>query len=97
MNHILSSNHINVHPFLCEECGTSSCLPIEITIPNIPNYTVKVQAFINWTVQRCILYTKHTFLFNLDISHVLQFDRFDMNVIFECKNNKISIKLYIMI
>ena len=40
--HISSSNHINVHPhFLCEECGTSSCLPIEITIPNIPNYTIK--------------------------------------------------------
>ena len=41
-NNISSSNHVNIHPhFLCEECGTSSCLPIEITIPNIPNYTIK--------------------------------------------------------
>ena len=41
-NNISSSNHSNIHPhFLCEECVTSSCLPIEITIPNIPNYTIK--------------------------------------------------------
>ena len=39
-----SSNKLSMHPhFLCEDCGTSSCLPIKISIPSIPNYTIKVQ------------------------------------------------------
>ena len=37
-----ASNKLNMHPhFLCEDCGTSSCLPIKISIPSIPNYTIK--------------------------------------------------------
>ena len=37
-----SSNKLSMHPhFLCEDCGTSSCLPIKISIPSIPNYTIK--------------------------------------------------------
>ena len=36
------SNKLSMHPhFLCEDCGTSSCLPIKISIPSIPNYTIK--------------------------------------------------------
>ena len=32
----------NTHPhFLCEDCGTSTCIPIDIIIPSIPNYTIK--------------------------------------------------------
>ena len=39
---IESSNSYNTHPhFLCEDCGTSSCIPIDINIPIIPNYKIK--------------------------------------------------------
>ena len=32
----------STHPhFLCEDCGISSCLPVTISIPNIPDYTIK--------------------------------------------------------
>lgn len=35
-------NTFNSHPhFLCEDCGTSACLPIDINIPAIPNYIIK--------------------------------------------------------
>ena len=31
-----------MHPhFLCEDCGISSCLPLEISTSSIPNYTIK--------------------------------------------------------
>ena len=31
-----------MHPhFLCEDCGISSCLPLEVSTPSIPNYTIK--------------------------------------------------------
>ena len=37
-----SKKILNSHPhFLCEDCGTSSCIPIDIIIPSIPNYTIK--------------------------------------------------------
>ena len=37
-----SKKIFNTHPhFLCEDCGTSSCIPIDIIIPSIPNYTIK--------------------------------------------------------
>ena len=37
----LSSKDSNKHAhFLCEECGISNCLEIEITPPNIPNYVI---------------------------------------------------------
>lgn len=37
-----SKKILNTHPhFLCEDCGTSSCIPIDIIIPSIPNYTIK--------------------------------------------------------
>ena len=37
-----SSNVLTTHPhFLCEDCGISSCLPLDITIPSIPNYTIR--------------------------------------------------------
>ena len=29
------------HPhFMCQDCGISSCLPIEVSAPSIPNYTI---------------------------------------------------------
>ena len=37
------SNTINqiIHPhFLCDDCGISICLPLEISTPSIPNYTI---------------------------------------------------------
>ena len=37
-----SSDNSEIHPhFLCEDCGVSSCLPITISIPAIPDYTIK--------------------------------------------------------
>ena len=31
-----------LHPhFLCEDCGISTCLPLKITPPSIPNYIIK--------------------------------------------------------
>ena len=31
-----------VHPhFLCEDCGTTSCIPINIKLPSIPKYIIK--------------------------------------------------------
>ena len=39
---ILSNKKINNHPhFQCEDCGTSSCLPVKITVPSFPNYLIK--------------------------------------------------------
>ena len=36
-----SSKKPILHPhFLCEECGISSCLPIKIFKPSIPNYII---------------------------------------------------------
>ena len=36
-----SANQI-IHPhFLCDDCGISSCLPIEISTPSIPNLIIK--------------------------------------------------------
>ena len=35
------SDNIKVHPhFLCKDCGNSLCLPLKITIPNIPDYKI---------------------------------------------------------
>ena len=31
----------NAHPhFICQDCGISSCLPVEVATPSIPNYTI---------------------------------------------------------
>ena len=31
-----------IHPhFLCEDCGTTSCIPINIKVPSIPEYIIK--------------------------------------------------------
>ena len=31
-----------LHPhFLCEDCGISTCLPLKINPPSLPNYTIK--------------------------------------------------------
>ena len=36
-----SSKSSNVHPhFICQDCGISSCLPVEVKTPSIPNYTI---------------------------------------------------------
>ena len=36
------SKNTTMHPhFLCEDCGISSCLPLEISTSSIPNYTIK--------------------------------------------------------
>ena len=33
---------MNIHPhFLCKNCGNSSCLPIKISIPSVPNYIIE--------------------------------------------------------
>tara|TARA_Y100000814_G_C12117201_1_gene329281 strand:- start:2 stop:385 length:384 start_codon:yes stop_codon:yes gene_type:complete len=37
-----SSKEKEMHPhFVCNYCGNSSCLPIKISIPNIPNYIIE--------------------------------------------------------
>ena len=37
-----SSGDQLTHPhFLCEDCGVSTCLPINIPTPSIPNYIIK--------------------------------------------------------
>ncbi|MED5475766.1 MAG: transcriptional repressor [Candidatus Neomarinimicrobiota bacterium] len=39
---IFSNKKNNNHPhFQCEDCGISSCIPIKISIPEIPNYLIK--------------------------------------------------------
>ena len=36
-----SSGDQITHPhFLCDDCGVSICLPLEISTPSIPNYTI---------------------------------------------------------
>ena len=31
-----------IHPhFLCEDCGISTCLPLKISTPSVPNYIIK--------------------------------------------------------
>ena len=44
------------HPhFLCEDCGTSSCLPVSIQIPEIPNYSIKsAEYFLVGQCKNCI-------------------------------------------
>ena len=38
---ITTSNNTSIHPhFLCEECGISTCLPLKISTPSIPNYII---------------------------------------------------------
>ena len=37
-----SSGDQITHPhFLCEDCGVSTCLPLKISTPSIPNYLIK--------------------------------------------------------
>ena len=36
-----SENKINHPHFLCEDCGISTCLPLKISKPSIPNYIIK--------------------------------------------------------
>tara|TARA_Y100000816_G_scaffold207568_1_gene153448 strand:+ start:50 stop:427 length:378 start_codon:yes stop_codon:yes gene_type:complete len=36
-----SSKSDNAHPhFICQDCGISSCLPVEVKTPSIPKYTI---------------------------------------------------------
>ena len=36
-----ASDNPSIHPhFLCEECGISTCLPLKISTPSIPNYII---------------------------------------------------------
>ena len=35
-----SSNQVSHPHFLCDDCGVSICLPLEISAPSIPNYTI---------------------------------------------------------
>ncbi len=37
----LSSDQITHPHFLCEDCGISTCLPLKISTPSIPNYIIK--------------------------------------------------------
>ena len=34
-------NQINHPHFLCEDCGISTCLPLKISTPSLPNYVIK--------------------------------------------------------
>ena len=35
------SQNNSIHPhFICKDCGNSSCLPIKIKIPSVPNYII---------------------------------------------------------
>ena len=37
-----SSSNQTIHPhFLCEDCGISTCLPLKVSTPSIPNYIIK--------------------------------------------------------
>ena len=41
-NKVGKSQSANQHPhFLCEECGVSSCISIEMKVPALPNYKIK--------------------------------------------------------
>ena len=41
-NNVGKSQSANQHPhFLCEECGVSSCIAIEMKVPVLPNYKIK--------------------------------------------------------
>ena len=49
-----TSNSPIVHPhFICQDCGVSSCLPLELTTPSIPNYTINNSEHL----YICLLYT----------------------------------------
>ena len=50
-----SSIHRDIHPhFQCLVCGKVDCLPVEISIPNIPNYKVDVsQVLLQGTCESC--------------------------------------------
>ena len=37
----LSGDQITHPHFLCEDCGVSTCLPLKISTPSIPNYIIK--------------------------------------------------------
>tara|TARA_A100000164_G_scaffold327243_1_gene313470 strand:- start:816 stop:1205 length:390 start_codon:yes stop_codon:yes gene_type:complete len=38
---ITASDNPSIHPhFLCEGCGISTCLPLKISTPSIPNYII---------------------------------------------------------
>ena len=45
MKNVKSTNLANIafkhSHFLCEECGMSLCIPLEIKIPTTSNYTIK--------------------------------------------------------
>ena len=44
-NKVEKSQPSNQHPhFLCEECGASSCIAIEMNIPTLPNCKIKNSA-----------------------------------------------------
>tara|TARA_B100000614_G_C14541515_1_gene490451 strand:+ start:969 stop:1352 length:384 start_codon:yes stop_codon:yes gene_type:complete len=51
-----ADNNIDNHPhFLCEDCGISSCLPVKIQIPEIPNYSIKsAEHFLVGQCENCI-------------------------------------------
>ncbi len=37
----LSGDQLTHPHFLCEDCGISTCLPLKISTPSIPNYIIK--------------------------------------------------------
>ena len=41
-NENYEKNENEIHPhFVCKNCGVSSCLPIKISIPVVPNYIIE--------------------------------------------------------
>ena len=51
-----SIDSIKIHPhFLCNKCGKSSCLPIKISIPTIPNYMIEsAEQILSGKCEKCL-------------------------------------------
>lgn len=54
-NSCTADHHNDVHPhFECKKCKKVMCLPVEVTIPNIPNHTIDNTAvFITGICDNC--------------------------------------------
>ena len=51
-----SENKIKIHPhFLCKKCGKSSCLPIQIPLPHLPDYQIdSAEQLLTGNCKNCI-------------------------------------------
>ena len=53
-----SSNNMKIHPhFLCKDCGESTCLPIKMPIPSVPDYKIdSVEQMLIGKCKNCLSY-----------------------------------------